>query len=275
MNTRNYKRCKTKNKHLTLRWILPLAAWVLVIANLLPTAATASSNSRPVTAFGVTIDLENMGCLEESRYITLLKKELAFYYRMEDYKTIRDILYDELSDHPLQALPILEYILSDRPVFNFSMSNGPLTVILDNSRKWPVEVSIGNNTKFIIKEHSSRQIQLDPGYHSLVFFIDELDYLEEIRLPVISPPGDKHYLIYNIGNKNSYRISHFETRKELRKNSDKTRGWPHLLRTPKCFWIECTELFPQRVKLNIFARLGEAEKAPPVKTLFRLSSKNR
>ena len=216
-----------------------------------------------------------MASLEETEYINLLKKELAFHYKMKDYKMVRDILYDELSCHPLQALPILNYVLATRSVFNFSMSKGPLTVVLDNSLKWPVEVSIGKNTVFTIKEHSSKQVKLEPGYHLIVFFIDELDFLEELRLPAISPPGDRCYLIYNIGKKNSYRITDFESRKEFRKDSDRSRGWPQLLRTPECFWIQCTELFPVKVKRNIFSRLGETEKYPPVKSLFRLSSKYR
>jgi hypothetical protein len=217
----------------------------------------------------------NQTILEETKYMNLLKKELAFDYVMKDYKRVRDILYDELSNNPLQALPILHYIVNTEAVFNYSMSRGPLTVILDNSKKWPVEVSIGKNTSFVIAGNSSKEIKLDPGYHSLVFFIDEINYLEELRLPIVSPPEEKCYLIYNIGRKNSYQITYFDKRKELRKDFDKTRGWPELLRTPECLWIQCTELFPENTERKYFSPLEEAEAQPPVKSIFRLKENSR
>lgn len=228
----------------------------------------------PSQSFARTSPFHGSG-LEETKFMKLLKKELAFDYMMKDYRKVRDILYDELSENPLQALPILNYILNTPSVFNYSISNGPLTVVLDNSKKWPVEVSIGKNTSFVIHGHTSRQVKLDPGYHSLVFFIRELDYLEELRLPVVSPLENNSYLIYNIGRKNSYRITYFDKRKDLRRDCDKTRGWPKLLRTPECLWLQCTELFPEPVERKTFASLEETETHPPVKSIFRINAKKR
>jgi len=211
---------------------------------------------------------------ETSKYINLLEKELTWNYTMRNHKALLDIVYEELEDHPRQALPLLEYVLTHPRIFNLAKDNGLMQVVLDNSFNWPVRITIGINTIFTIPPYSSKIIKLTPGYHELIFFSKHLNFLQEITIPAISPQNNSCYLIYNIGGRNSYRICHFNKRKELRKDNDKTRGWPEILRKPECFWIKCTELFPQKNNFNRFARKNVYDKEAPVTSLFRLSAKN-
>ena len=209
------------------------------------------------------------------RFFSLLEKETEFFYTMKDYKAIRDILYDELDSHPALALPILHYFMEHTPVYNYSVSTGPLTVIFDNSLKWPVDAMINDDTTFRLDGFSAKTMELPPGWHHLTFFSNEIHYLKEMKLPVVSPPSKDTYLILNIGEKNSYSIRHFDKTTSLRTRADPVKGWPILIRKPQALWITCSEIFPVLDRRRPMVPLDPSHWKRSVKSLLRIQQKKQ
>jgi len=177
-------------------------------------------------------------------YRAALDDVLRYYERFDDHERMAAILLTEVTTRPHRTAELLERATRSKLLHAHLETKRLLKVVIDNGLSDPLDVVIAQQRSFSVPGLHHRVIELPPSPQTFIFACPAQNFIDELSIPLISPPTTRDHLIINVGKRNSYVLTGYDVQADVRIPDDGTIGWPRRLEKPAYFWFALDELFP-------------------------------